>query len=191
MENDDDDLYIYNYDINNKYIHELENQYFEDNNYNFAILLYDKLLENLIDNIIKSKIYSNKSACYLALKDYVNSLNYALISIKYNNKNSKAWGRIGWSFKGLKDYENSLKAFKIANKFNSSNINYKNEIFLYNSKKINKLNLFTLFKSNIYILNKLKNANFRSKLLSYMYNQNNLIKDSEVLEFINYIIYEI
>ena len=188
---DDDELTCYNYDINNKYMHELANKYFEENDYNWAIIIYNKLLETLFDNIIKSKIYSNKSACYLALKDYVNSLDNALLSIKYNNLNSKAWARIGWSFKGLKDSENALNAFKIANKFDKSNINYKKEIYFYNSKKINKFNLFELFKSSGYILDKLKNKNFRNKLLSNMYNYNNLTKDPEVLQFIDYIIHKL
>jgi tetratricopeptide (TPR) repeat protein len=156
-----------------------------------AILLYDEILKIEFDNKIISIIYSNKSACYLMLKDFVNSLNNALISIKYNNLNAKAWGRIGWSFKGLKNKEDSLKAFKIANNLDPLNINYKKEIYFYNSNKIDKLKLFEFFKSNKYIINKLNNNNFKNKLLANLFSPDNLIKDSEVLHLIDYIIHKI
>ena len=176
MEIEDDNLADNNYEINNKYIHELAN---------------NKLLELLVDNTIKSKIYSNKSACYLILKDFVNSLNNALLSIKCNNFNAKAWGRIAWSFKGLKNNENALDAFKIAHKFDPLNINYKKEIYFYNLNKIDKFNLFKLFKSSNYIINKFKNKDFTNKLLLNIFNQDNLLKDEDILHLIDYIIHKI
>ena len=191
MEIDEDDLAEYNYEINNKYLHDLANKYFKEGDYKYAIILYDNLLESLVNDILKSKIYSNKSACYLMLKDFINSLNNALLSIKYNNLNAKAWGRVGWSFKGLKNKEDSLKSFKLANKFDPLNINYKKEIYFYNSNKIDKINLVELFKSSEYIINKLKNENFRNKLLSNLFTPDNLMKDNEVLHLIDYIIHKI
>lgn len=187
----EDDLADYNYEITNKYLHNSANKYFEENDYKYAILLYDNLLEFIVNDVLKSKIYSNKSACYLMLKDFVNSLNNALLSIKYNNLNARAWGRVGWSFKGLKHKEDSLKSFKIANKFDPLNINYKKEIYFYNSNKIDKLSLFELFKSSEYVINKLKNKNFRNKLLSNLFTPDNLMKDSEVLHLIDYVIHKI
>jgi len=191
MEIIDNDLTDYNYEINNKYIHQIANKYFEENNYMYAIILYNKLLELLIDNTIKSKIYSNKSACYLRLKDFVNSLDNALLSIKYDNFNAKAWGRIGWSFKALKNNENALEAFKLAHMYDPLNINYKKEIYFYNLNKIDKFNLFNLFKSNEFIINKFKNKDFRNKLLLNIKNQNNLLKDNDLLSLIDYIIHKI
>ena len=191
MEIDDDDLTEYNYDINNKYLHVLANKYFKENDYNYAIILYDNLLELIVNDILKSKIYSNIAACYLMLKDFVNSLNNSLLSIKYNNLNAKTWGRVGWSFKGLKNKDDALKSFKIANKFDPLNINYKKEIYFYNSNKMDKLNLFEFFKSNEYIINKFKNENFRKKLLSNLFTPDNLMKDAEVLHLIDYIIHKI
>lgn len=187
----EDDLADYNYEITNKYLHDSANKYFEENDYKYAILLYDNLLEFIVNDILKSKIYSNKSACYLMLKDFVNSLNNALLSIKYNNLNARAWGRVGWSFKGLKNKVDSLKSFKIATKFDPLNINYKKEIYFYNSNKIDKLSLFELFKSSEYVINKLKNKNFRNKLLSNLLTPDNLMKDSEVLHLIDYVIHKI
>ena len=187
----EDDLVDYNYEITNKYLHDLANKYFKECDYKYAIILYDNLLESLINDILKSKIYSNKSACYLMLKDFVNSLNNGLLSIKYNNLNAKAWGRVGWSFKGLKNKEDSLKSFKIANRFDPFNINYKKEIYFYNSNKIDKLNLFELFKSNEYIIDKLKNENLRNKLLLNLFSPDKLIKDNEILHLIDYIIHKI
>ena len=126
-----DNLEIYNYNITFKYIHLTANKYYKQKDVLNALLLYDKLLNVLVDDNIRSLLYSNKAGCYLYLKDYVNTLKNALHSIENNNTNSKAWGRIGWAFKGLKKNKDALNAFKIANKLNPKNINYKNKIYFY------------------------------------------------------------
>ena len=188
MEINDDYLFEYNYDTNIKNIHILANKYFEEKDYKWAIFLYNKLLETIVDDKLKSKIYSNKSACYLILKDFVKSLDNALLSVKFNKLNAKAWGRIGWSYKGLNNFKNALESFEIASKINSYNLNYKNEILFFKSKKINKMNLFDLFKTSKFIMNKLKNNSLKKKILSNMNNQDNLINDNEFQSLINHII---
>jgi hypothetical protein len=71
------------------------------------------------------------------------------------------------------------------------NINYKKEIYFYNLNKIDKFNLFNLFKSNEFIINKFKNKDFKNKLLLNIKNQNNLLKDNDLLSLIDYIIHKI
>ena len=104
MDSDDEELTQYNYDLTNKYMHKLGNDYYNDKNYTDSIIIYDKLLNNIVDSNLISIIYSNKSACYLKLEDYYNALNEGLQSIQYNKNNSVAWGRVGWASKKLKKY---------------------------------------------------------------------------------------
>lgn len=176
------------YNINNKYIHKSANKYFYEGDYINAILLYDELLKTLFNNDLVSIIYSNKSACYLMLKDYVKALQNGVYSIKNNNINSKAWGRIGWSLKKIKKNDEAFNAFKIANKLNPSNINYKNEIFFYKSKKINNINLIKLFKSSAYITNKLSNKDLKNNILKNIFTPTKLLEDNNILHIIDYII---
>lgn len=184
----DNNLEIYDYNITFKYIHLTANKYYKEKDVFNALILYDQLLDVLIDNNIRSLLYSNKSGCYLYLKDYVNTLKNGLHSLENNNTNSKAWGRIGWAFKGLKKHKDAVNAFKIASKLNPNNINYKNEIYFYTSKKINNNNLFDLFKSSKYIMTKLSNKEFKNKLLMNICNPNNLLSDHNFLHLIDYIV---
>ena len=191
MDIDDEELCKYNYDMNNKYLHEIGNSFYNEGKYINAIKIYKELIDNLIDNNLISIIYSNISASYMQLKDYFNSLNFSLIAIQNNNQNAVAWGRVGWSYKGLNENDNALKAFKIALKLNPNNLNYNNEIYNYNSKKIDDINLFDIMKSSNYIINKLKNENFRNKILSNALHFDNLMEDLEVIDLIDYIIHKI
>lgn len=182
-----DDLDKYNYNTINIYYHQIANEYYNKNNFNVAIIMYDKLLDNIVDYKLISQINSNKSACYLNLHDYFNSLKYALIAVEYNNYNSIAWGRVGWSYKGLKNNEvNALKAFKIANKLNPKNPYYFNEICWYQTKKINNLSVFNIIKSSHFIINKLKDKQIQNKILNN--NFEDILKDHDILNIINNII---
>ena len=105
MELNIQNLEIYNYNISYKYIHLTANKYYKERDTFNALILYEQLLNILVDDNIRSLLYSNKAACYLILKDYINVLQNALESIKHNNTNSKAWGRIGWAFKALKKHD--------------------------------------------------------------------------------------
>lgn len=184
--------YDYNeYNISNEYIHITANNYFNEGDYSNAILLYDELLKTLINNKIISNIYSNKSACYLMLKNYVHALENALFAVKYNITNSKAWGRIGWAYKGLKEKTKSLKAFNIANRLNPTNINYKNEIYYYTIKNINNKNLLEIFKSSTNIINKLSNKDIKNKIWMNIFTPTKLLNDTSILNLIDTIIDEI
>lgn len=182
-----EELTQYNFNLTNKYLHELANDYFKQSNYNNAIDIYKKILNNIVDKTLQSIICSNISACYLKLEDYPNALKEGLQSIQYNNNNSIAWGRVGWSAKKLKKHDEALNAFKIASKLNPYNIHYKNEIYYYNAKKINKINMYELFKSSNYIMTKLRDENFRDKII----NSENLMQDYEFVKLVDHIINKI
>lgn len=188
MDSEDEDLIEYNYNVTNKYLHKLGNDYFNDGNYNDALIIYNKILDNIYDNKLISIIYSNKSACYLMLQDYLNSLNEALQSVQYNKLYAVAWGRVGWSAKKLKKYDEAINAFKIASKLNPYNLKYRQEIYYFNSKKIDKINMFDLFKSSDYIMTKLTDENFRNKMISNCTNPDNLLKDYEFIKLVDHII---
>ena len=145
------------------------NIFYNNNNFDEALYNYEKIitiLENnkIDDSILISNIYSNISACYLNKKDYMNSLNYSLLSVKYNLKNAKAWGRTGWSYKGLKMYHKALQAFNIALKFNSINNYYKNEIlFLEKNILINKSDVFNILLNDKTLYEKIKKKKYNKK----------------------------
>ena len=191
MDSDDEELVKYNYDLINKYMHNIGNTYFNDAKYNCAIIIYNKILDNIIDNDLMSIICSNKSACYLKLEDYNNAINEGIKSIQFNKINPVSWGRIGWALKKLKKYNEALNAFKIASKLNPYNLNYKNEIYYFNSKKIDKINFFNLFKSSDYIMKKIHDINFRNNILNNSLTPENLINNYEFIKLIDYIISKI
>jgi tetratricopeptide (TPR) repeat protein len=191
MDSEDEEFEQYNYNMSNKYLHKLGNDYFKETDYSNALIIYNKLLENIIDNNLISVLYSNKSACYLKLENYHSALDEGIKSLKYNNNNSIAWGRIGWASKKLKKHEEALQAFKIANNLNPYNFNYKNEIYYYNTKKIDKINFFELFKSSDYIIKKISDENFRNKILVNSLNPENLMKDYEFVKLIDHIVYKL
>ena len=138
-------------------LHKYANKCFIEEKYELAIEIYNELLNNQYKTYI---MHSNKSACFLKLKNYKSALECALNSVQINLNNSIAWGRIGYSYKGLKMFSESLNAFEIAHKLNKKNENYIKElIFLHQSfnNKINVTNIFNLLLNNKIIFNKLKN----------------------------------
>lgn len=170
-----------------KHLYYSATKYYYNNEFDLAIKNYLLILNYDQDNYIKldcilsSDIYSNISACYLKTFDYLKSLHYALKSINSKLDNSKAWGRVGWSYKGLKISDKSYESFKIANKLDKSNKYYISEINFYESNiKLNKNSLFSLFSKDKYILNKLKNKNIMQSIMSGK--KNNDIRD--LLEYI-------
>jgi small glutamine-rich tetratricopeptide repeat-containing protein alpha len=137
-------------------LHLNANNFFYNEQYNDAINIYKELIEN---NYKKDIMYSNCGACYLKLKDYTKSLNDSLKAVEINLNYSKAWGRVGYSYKGLNMDSNACKAFEIANKLDKDNQNYKNEMTYYFDKlsnKINITNIFSLLKNNNNLFSKLK-----------------------------------
>jgi tetratricopeptide (TPR) repeat protein len=145
-------------------LHKIANDLYENNQYNFAIKIYDELINN---NYNLSIIYSNKAACFLQMKEYKNALENSLMSVQYDLKNSIAWGRIGSSYKGLKMFAESLSAYETAHKLNKNNSNYLQElIFLHKwfNNKINTTNIFNLLLNNKILFEKLKKK--KSDILS-------------------------
>jgi len=137
-------------------LHDLANNLYYDHEYKDAINIYKSLIDN---NYKKDIMYSNCAACYLKLKEYKKSLDYSLQAVEINMNYSRAWGRVGYSYKGLKMESNASKAFEIANKLDKNNENYKNEVKFYFDKlsnKINITNIFSLLKNNNNLFNKLK-----------------------------------
>jgi tetratricopeptide (TPR) repeat protein len=144
--------------------------------YYLAIEIYNYLLNKQYKSSI---MYSNKSACYLYIKDYKKALYYALLSVQLDLNNSIAWGRIGYSYKGLKMFSESLNAFEIAHKFNKNNNNYLKElIFLHDrfNKKININNIFNLLLNNNILFNKIK-ENKNNIINNCLDNNNNIINE--------------
>jgi len=166
-----------------KYIKITANNFFYKNKINLALKFYFYILDTTDDKLLLSNIYSNISACYMKLKDNLSSLNYSLQATTYNLKNTKAWARIGWSYKCLKIYNKSLQAFTIASNFNPNNNFYKKEISYLETKiVIDKNKVFDLFLNNSNILDKIKKN--KKNILS-----GNITK--EIKNLINYIIGEI
>ena len=171
-------------------LHATANIYFNNNQAVDALNIYLEIIELLInnkitDNIFFSLIYSNISACHLKNKNYIKSLETGLISTQYNLHNAKAWGRIGWSYKGLKINNNAYKSFTLASKINPSNIYYKKEIELYESKILNKNNLFKLFLNDVTLLNKLKDKNNIANILKGNLNDDILLLIDDVINKLN------
>jgi tetratricopeptide (TPR) repeat protein len=122
--------------------HKKANKLYYNKNYYEAISIYNLLIEN---NYKINIIYSNRAACFLQIKDYLKALNDSLKSVELDLNYSKAWGRVGYSYKGLKMDINALKAFEIALKFNKNSKLYKNETEYYLNKYSNKLNFTNIF----------------------------------------------
>ncbi len=142
--------------MENKNLHKIANTLYENNQFYFAIKIYNELIDN---NYNLSIMYSNKAACFLQLKDYKSALENSLASVQHDLNNSVAWGRIGSSYKGLKMFSESLTAYETAHKLNKDNNNYLKElIFLHEwfNNKINTTNIFNLLLNNKNLLEKLK-----------------------------------
>ena len=140
-------------------LHKYANESFVNGNYNLANELYNQLLVDSNQEYKPDIIYSNISACFLKINNYISALDYALKSVQINLNNSIAWGRIGYSYKGLKMFSESLNAFEVAHKLDKYNENYLKElIFLHKrfNEKINVTNVFNLLLNNQIIFNKLK-----------------------------------
>jgi tetratricopeptide (TPR) repeat protein len=147
-------------------LHSKANNFYYNKNYSKAIDLYTHLINNLYKLDI---MYSNRSACYLQLKNYTLSLHDGLKSIENNLNKSIAWGRIGYSYKGLNLNENAFKAFKIAHKFDKENNVYINEINYY-LNKVNITNIYNLFKNDDKLFNMLLEN--KNDILNHKLNNN-------------------
>lgn len=122
--------------------HNKANKLYKKQKYIEAIIIYSDLIEK---NYNKDIMYSNKAACNLQLKNYVESLSDSLKAVENNINNSIAWGRVGYSYKGLKMHSHAHKAFEIAHKLDEKNKIYLNETQYYYNRLSNKLNMKTIF----------------------------------------------
>lgn len=156
-------------------IHKNANFFYKNKKYNKSIKLYFKLINNSYKNDI---LYSNISACYMKMNDYVNSLKYGLKSIEANLYNSVAWARIGFSYKLLKKHNEAYKAFDIAHKIDKNNKIYYKELEFYHtrySKKVNISNIFNLIFTNKNIYDKIKETSTEIVNTKNVFNNSNII----------------
>jgi stress-induced-phosphoprotein 1 len=147
-------------------LHNLGNNCFLNGEYDQAIKYYSTIIKD--NNYDKMHIiYSNKSACYLKLNNYIAALNDGLNSIQCCLNYAIAWGRVGSAYKGLKIYENSLQSYKIANNLNPENENYIKEIQNYIKKvDLTPYSLFKIFLNNGNLMERLKNKHFKNMLMN-------------------------
>jgi hypothetical protein len=173
------------------FLHNQANIYYNNKQWDLAILKYTEIINITNDYIILNKIFSNRSACYLQKMNWIYALTDALESLKYNLYNPISWGRIGWGFKGLQHNKKALEAFYIANSLNKTNKYYINEIKILEEKivkkideKVNSFEIFNIFLSDNFIMDKMYNTNFRNKILKSI----NPLDDKEIFNLIDYIL---
>ena len=166
--------------------HRKANKLYYNKNYYEAINIYNLLIEN---NYKINIIYSNRAACFLQIKDYLKALNDSLKSVELDLNYSKAWGRVGYSYKGLKMDINALKAFEIALKFNKNSKVYQNETEYYLNKYSNKLNFTNIFN----LLKDKKIFEDLKKIKNEILNTNNqkVLDNENIINFIENIIYKL
>jgi tetratricopeptide (TPR) repeat protein len=170
-----------------KSFHIKANQLYNIRKYIKAIELYSKLIDS---NYEKATMLSNRSACYLNLKNYLSSLADSLKAIEININMVKAWGRVGYSYKGLEMHKDAYKAFEIANTLDKNNDLYKNELQYYFNRFNNKINLSNIFKlltSDIKLLNNLKEI--KTDIINTT--PTNLFNNKKIINFIETIIKKI
>jgi tetratricopeptide (TPR) repeat protein len=168
-------------------LHIKANQLYNIKKYIKAIALYSKLIDY---NYEKAIMLSNRSACYLNLKDYLLSLDDSLKAIEINMNMVKAWGRVGYSYKGLKMHKDAYKAFEIANTLDKNNNLYKNELQYYFNRFDNKINLSNIFKlltNDTNLLNNLKEI--KTEVINTT--PTNLFNNKKIIDLIENIIKKI
>ncbi len=93
------------------------NEFFKLKNFNESIICYTKGL-NTVDvinviadeyNNLISLLYSNRSACYLALNEFKKAKLDAEMSIFHDNNNIKSYYRLGKALQEQKEYTKALK----------------------------------------------------------------------------------
>jgi len=122
--------------------HKKANKLYKEKKYNNAKLIYSNLIKQ---DYKKDIIYSNRAACNLQLKNYLEALNDSLKAVEINLNYALAWGRVGYSYKGLKMHSHAHKAFDIAHTLNKKNKIYLNENNFYYKRLSDKLNIKTIF----------------------------------------------
>jgi tetratricopeptide (TPR) repeat protein len=166
--------------------HKKANKLYYNKKYDEAINIYNLLIEN---NYKINIIYSNRAACFLQIKDYLKALNDSLKSVELDLNYSKAWGRVGYSYKGLKMDMNASKAFEIALKFDNNNKLYEKEIELYFNKYSNKIN----FTSVCNLLKDKKIFNDLKKIKNEILNtkSDKILNNKNIINFIDDIIHKL
>lgn len=89
----------------------LGNEAFVDEDYDAAIKYYSEALELANQNF---DYYLKRCNAYIKTENFEGALKDADMSIKYNDKNSKAWQRKGFILFSLEKYEAALQSYKTA-----------------------------------------------------------------------------
>lgn len=153
---------------------------YETNQYNDAIEIFSKLVENKDEYYIN---LCNRAACYIKQGKYREALDDSKEVVRNNPKWAKAWGRLAASLYGLSQYDNALKSYKKALELEPTNTIYKN--------MIDKLSTNTIVSSIISsndMKELLNDNNFKLKVLSYSGNPLGVLKDKEIMNKLNIVL---
>ena len=178
---------------------EQANNYFKEEKYDEAIVLYSEILDEDEDNHL---ILSNRSATYIKMGKYDEALVDAARCTKLKPDWGKSWGRLGAALHGQCNYDDALVAYNKANELEPCEIYEKmiveiKERFtelktkLVNDslqKEIKNSPMGDMFSSmfdtvveNPKIMEKLTDPTFQSKVLSMQSNPIEALKDQEVM----------
>lgn len=133
LEGDPDSSYIRNLFKKSKEIiknKELGENLFRSKDYNGAIQAYDKVLEIEPHNdTLNSKIYCNRAACYLALKDFQNAITDCNQTILLDENYTKAYIRRAKCNAAIQNYQDSVYDWQKAKELDPTNKGIKFVIF--------------------------------------------------------------
>jgi stress-induced-phosphoprotein 1 len=91
---------------------EQANNYFKEGKYEEAIKTYSEILDEDPENHL---ILSNRSATYIKMEKYDESLIDAVKCTKLKPDYGKVWGRLGGALHGQGKYDDALVAYNKAN----------------------------------------------------------------------------
>jgi tetratricopeptide (TPR) repeat protein len=179
---------------------ELANNYFKDNKFTEASVIYSELIEN---DPLNYYLISNRSACYIKLSEFNKAYEDAKKCTELKPTWSKAYFRLGTTCHGLQLYDEALVAYNKAYELEPLE-NYKNMIdivknklteikpMLINETLTNDLdkssigplfsNMFDKVIDNPKLMEKIMDINFQSKILELQNNPIQAMQDPDVMD---------
>jgi tetratricopeptide (TPR) repeat protein len=199
------------YNISSLVKRELANNYFKDNKFTEASVLYSELLEN---DPLNYYLISNRAACYIKLSDFNKACEDAKKCTELKPTWSKAHFRLGTACHGLQMYDEALVAYNKAYELEPLE-NYKNMIDIVKNKLVemksmlinesltddfnivDKLSMSPIFSNmfdkvidNPKLMEKIMDINFQSKILGLQNNPIQAMQDPEVINMMQEMINE-